>query len=226
MNIDLLLGKTTEHLVTLEGTKHSIHKQMLADYLKLQSAAKKEDINLQIVSAFRDYERQLKIWNAKARGERPLLDAQEKPLEFSTLTPQQIVEAILRYSALPGCSRHHWGTDIDVFDANTQQAEDVKLLASECENGGPATRLHEWLDERMKTNQAFGFFRPYKTERDGIAPERWHISYYPLSRRMVDEYTFRVFKRSIEDSSIVLKDVILGQADDIYHRFILNFDLP
>lgn len=226
MNIDILLGKTTEHLVLIEGTTHNIHKQMLQDFLRLQNAARKDDINLQIISAFRDHERQRTIWNAKARGERPLLDDQERPLEFAKLSPLEIVMAILRWSALPGCSRHHWGTDIDVFDGNTQRPEDVKLLKSDYENNGPASRLSDWLDEKMFSNQAFGFFRPYKTDLGGISPEKWHISYYPIARRMIDVYTFSVFKRNIEDTDLVLKDVVLDHADEIYNRFILNFDLP
>jgi len=226
MNIDILLGKTTEHLIQIEGTKFFVHHQMLADFLRLQNAAKKDDINLQIVSAFRDYDRQLKIWNAKASGERPILDDQERPIDIAKLSPIETVLAILRWSAIPGCSRHHWGTDIDVFDANTQAREEVKLIPSECEGSGPATRLHEWLDDKMANKEAFGFFRPFRTDRGGVAPERWHLSYYPLSRRIVDVYTFSVFKRNIESSELMFKEILMEHADEFYQRFLLNFDLP
>ena len=226
MNIDILLGKTTEHLIQIEGTKFFVHHQMLSDFLRLQNAAKKDDINLQIVSAFRDYDRQLKIWNAKASGERPLLDDQERPIDIAKLSPIETVLAILRWSAIPGCSRHHWGTDIDVFDANTQAREEVKLIPSECEGSGPATRLHEWLDDKMASKEAFGFFRPFRTDRGGVAPERWHLSYYPLSRRIVDVYTFSVFKRNIESSELMFKEILMEHADEFYQRFLLNFDLP
>jgi len=226
MNIDILLGKTTEHLIQIEGTKFFVHHQMLSDFLRLQNAAKKDDINLQIVSAFRDYDRQLKIWNAKASGERPILDDQERPIDIAKLSPIETVLAILRWSAIPGCSRHHWGTDIDVFDANTQAREEVKLIPSECEGSGPATRLHEWLDDKMANKEAFGFFRPFRTDRGGVAPERWHLSYYPLSRRIVDVYTFSVFKRNIESSELMFKEILMEHADEFYQRFLLNFDLP
>lgn len=226
MNIDILLGKTTEHLVPLEGTKCFLHQHALHDFLRLQAAAKDDGFDLQIASAFRDYDRQLKIWNAKARGERPLLDDQERPLEFGKLSPEEIVLAILRWSALPGCSRHHWGSDIDVFDGNTQSLEQVKLTPSECSSTGPAGALHQWLDDRIKNNEAFGFFRPYRSDRGGIAPERWHLSYYPISRRIVDVFTYSVFKRNIEDSELVLKEVVLNMGHEIYERFVMNFDLP
>lgn len=226
MNIDVLLGKTTEHLVPLEGTKFLIHQQVLQDFLRLQKAAKSDGLDLQIASAFRDYDRQLKIWNAKALGERVLLDDQEKPLEYSKLSPTEIILAILRWSALPGCSRHHWGSDIDVYDGNTQRPEEVKLIPSECYSPGPAAALHEWLDERMATQSSFGFFRPYRTDRGGVSPERWHLSYYPISRRMIDVFTYSVFRRNIESSEIVFKEVILEMGPEIFERYILNFDLP
>lgn len=226
MNIDILLGKTTEHLVPLEGTKYFINKIMLTDFLRLQKDAHEAGFDLQICSAFRDYDRQLKIWNLKASGERQLLDDQEKPLEFSTLSPEQIVMAILRWSALPGCSRHHWGTDIDVFDSKTQRLEDVKLIPSETVDNGPAAKLHLWLDEKINLNQSYGFFRPYGSDRGGVSPERWHLSYYPLSRRYMEAYTFSIFKKNISESSMMLKEIVLEKADDIFHRFILNVDIP
>lgn len=226
MNIDIILGKTQEHLVPLEGTKYLVHQQMLHDFLKLQQSAKQDGFDLQIASAFRDYERQLKIWNAKASGERPILDDQERPLEYSQLSPTQIVFAILRWSALPGCSRHHWGSDIDIYDGKTQLAADVKLINSECYNSGPATGLHEWLDIQFAQKKSFGFFRPYVTDQGGISPERWHLSYYPISRRVIDEFTFSVFKRNILESDVMFKEIVSANAEEIFHRFIMSFDLP
>jgi LAS superfamily LD-carboxypeptidase LdcB len=226
MNIDILQGKTTEHLTTLDGTKYLIHKQMLSDFLRLQRDAHLDGFDLQIISAFRDYDRQLKIWNSKASGERQLLDDQERPLNFSKLSPTELMFAILRWSALPGCSRHHWGTDIDVYNGRTQTPEQVQLIPSETIGLGPSARLHEWLDEKMSSDSAYGFYRPYATDRGGVSPERWHLSYYSLSRRYLEAYTFSIFKKNIEDSDLQLKAELLDNADEIYQRFFLNIDLP
>lgn len=226
MNIDILLGKTNEHLVPLEGTKYFIHNQMLTDFLRLQKDAREEGFDLQIASAFRDYERQLKIWNLKACGERPVLDENEKPLDISKLSPVELAFAILRWSALPGCSRHHWGTDIDVYDRNTQSHESVKLSPSEVTGNGPAAPLHDWLDMKFATQPGHGFYRPYNSDRGGVSPERWHLSYYALSRRYLEAYTFSIFKKNLEESEIKLKEVLLENADEIYQRFFLNVDLP
>lgn len=226
MNIEVLLGKTTDHLVPLEGTKFLLHKQMIQDFLRLQRAAEEAGFRLEIASAFRSYERQILIWNAKARGERSLLDNDGRELEFSALSPEEIIFAILRWSALPGSSRHHWGTDIDVFDANTQSLEEVKLVPAESEAGGPAAGLHDWLDSQITQNEAFNFYRPYKTDRGGVAPERWHLSYYPLSNRFLGLYTSGIFKKNLEESELLLKRELLEHAEEIYHRFFLNVDLP
>lgn len=225
MNIDILLGKTTEHLVPVEGTRFYVHQQMLHDFLLLQKKAKDAGFDLQIISAFRDYERQLNIWNTKARGERPLLDEQGNFLDYSRLSPNEILWAILRWSALPGASRHHWGTDIDIFDQKTQNASEVKLIPSECEGDGPGAPMHDWLDSLINQKESYGFFRPYKTERGGVSPERWHLSYYPISRRISELYTFSIFKKNIEESDILLKEETLQHAPEIYQRFVMNIDL-
>ncbi len=226
MNVDILQGKTTEHLVPLEGTKFFIHYQILKDFLRLQKDAAEDGFDLQIVSAFRDYERQLSIWNMKATGQRQLLDEQERPLEFSELSPREIVFAILRWSAIPGCSRHHWGTDIDVFDGKTQKIEDVRLTQSETLDHGPASELHKWLDDRITSNKGYGFYRPYATERGGVSPERWHLSHHSLSRRYFEAYSFSLFKKNIQEGQIALKEILLENDHDIYQRFFLNIDHP
>lgn len=226
MNIDILFGKTREHLVPLEGTKFLVHNQMLNDFLRLQKDAKDEGFDLQIASAFRDFDRQLKIWNLKASGERQILDVNENPVDVSKLSPTEIAFSILRWSAVPGCSRHHWGTDIDIFDGNTQTTEEVKLTSSETITDGPAARMHAWLDTKLSTNSSHGFYRPYRSDRGGVSTERWHISYYSLARRYLEAYTFSIFKKNILENDILLKDVLLSHADEIYQRFFLNVDLP
>jgi hypothetical protein len=84
------------------------------------------------------------------------------------LTPAERVAAILWWSALPGTSRHHWGTDFDVLDAAAMPAGyKLQVIPAEYLEGGPFHRLTTWLDAHMG---AFGFFRPYTTDRGGVAP--------------------------------------------------------
>lgn len=223
---DILLGKTISHLVPLEGTKFLVHRDMLQAFQNLQRQAKSDGFDLQLASAFRSYDRQLKIWNSKAAGERVLLDDSGQTLDFPTLPPVQVMNAILRWSALPGSSRHHWGTDIDVFNGDTQVLEEVKLIPAEVIDNGPAASLHDWLDEKIQNHEAFGFFRPYQHDLGGVSPERWHLSFSPLSQTYFEKYTLNLFRKNILKSEILLKEVLLENAEEIYQRYFLNISLP
>ncbi len=221
---DILTGKSTSHLVPLEGTKFFIHSEMKKDFLALQNLARQDGFDLQVISAFRDYDRQLKIWNAKANGERALLDNFGSPLVYQTLTHNEVMFSILRWSALPGASRHHWGTDIDIFNAHTQSADEVELTPSETEIGGPAFELHEWLDEKIRTNNSFAFYRPYSTDTGGVSPERWHLSYSPVSKKLFAEYSYDLFQKNIQNSELVLKENILEHLPLIFEKYIQSVD--
>lgn len=224
MNYEILCGHTTDHLNSLKSDRDDkvilVHHLMINDFKRLQKEASEEGFDLQIISGFRSYERQLSIWNSKARGERVLLDDDQNPLNFNELSPIQLLNAILRWSALPGCSRHHWGSDIDVFDANSQKREDVQLTPQEVLKGGAAFKLHEWLDEKINSSSANGFFRPYALDRGGVAPERWHLSYAPVSHELMNAYSYEVFLKNIEGSQILLKEEVLKHAKSIYERFV------
>lgn len=221
MNYKLLTGRENDQLVPYQN--FLVHQEAISSFKKLVQAAKDEiDADLQIVSSFRDFERQQRGWDLKATGQRPLYDDNDTPLNFELLTKQEILFAILRWSAVPGASRHHWGTDIDVFDANQLAREDVQLLASECTPSGPCGKLHLWLDEKIKTNQSYGFFRPYENDLGGVGVEKWHLSYAPVSQALNQDYTLELFQRNIEESSMELKDILLQNVELVFKKYVKN----
>jgi LAS superfamily LD-carboxypeptidase LdcB len=195
MNFSLLqqqaLGLDLSSLVEWQQGEKTflIHKDVIKPLSCLQQDAQKAGFNLQIVSAHRDFQRQLTIWNAKASGKRPLLDSQGQELVFAELTNEQKLFAILRWSAIPGLSRHHWGTDIDIFDANQMQLDDVCLVPAEVERGGPCAAMHGWLTENIASNQSYQFYRPYQFDTGGIAPEMWHLSHLPTAKTYTQQLT-------------------------------------
>lgn len=149
---------------------------------RLTSDARAAGFELSIASAHRSFERQLAIFNGKAAGKRPVLDDRDEPVNFDALDVDARIQAILRFSALPGGSRHHWGTDLDVFDAAALPADyRLELSQREVAPGGLFDALHCWLDARIASGTSFGFYRPYDRDRGGVAPERWHLSYAPLA---------------------------------------------
>ncbi|RLQ20471.1 D-alanyl-D-alanine carboxypeptidase family protein [Seongchinamella sediminis] len=178
-----LTGRDDSHLLTLVDG-HRLHPQAALAFGRLQAAARGAGFDLAIASSYRSYERQLAIFNGKASGQRPVYDDRGRQLDVSALTAEQKLAAILRFSALPGTSRHHWGTDLDVFDAAAVPAGyRVQLDPAEVAPGGIFAGLHRWLDARMAAAESYGFYRPYAQDRGGVAVERWHLSYAPLARR-------------------------------------------
>jgi LAS superfamily LD-carboxypeptidase LdcB len=122
-------------------------------------------VKIFVQSSTRNFDSQKSIWNAKWRI-----------LKKSIADPAERAKEILRYSSMPGTSRHHWGSD---FDIN-------KLTNSYYERG-EGKIIFDWL-----TANAFryGFARPYTAGRTkGYNEEKWHWSYLPLSKKFLADWT-------------------------------------
>lgn len=218
-NPGVLTGCTESHLVTLaEGI--SIHCEMLTAWQRLQQAAAEQGINIKIVSGFRSFQRQAAIWQAKCEGLRPVYDLAQQQIPITTLTGLAKLEAILLYSALPGASRHHWGTELDIYDA-AAVATDYRpqLLQSEYQTGGPFANLNHWL--RTEASQ-FGFFRPYLHYRGGVATEPWHLSYAPLAKPYLQAFTLATLSQCLQQHPIAEQKCVLANLPYLYQTYITN----
>ncbi len=99
---------------------------------------------------------------ARPAALRKVHDDAGRDVDISALPGPEQLRAILRYSAIPGTSRHHWGTDLDVYDAAAVPAGyQLELSPPEVAAGGLFDPLHRWLDERMAAGESRGFYRPY-----------------------------------------------------------------
>ncbi len=224
----VLTGQTEEQLCSpaeAERLGAPVHRDVVAPFEQLRAAARAEGFDIRIESAFRGFDRQLGIWNRKAGGQQAVLDSAAVPIDITTLSERELVFAILRWSALPGASRHHWGTDIDIYDEAARPAGyEIQEIPEEVDPGGMFGPLHEWLDGRIAAGTAFGFFRPYDRDRGGVAPERWHISYAPVSDVLLRQLTPEVLRATVRQADMRLKPVVLEQLDAIYQRFVLNIN--
>jgi LAS superfamily LD-carboxypeptidase LdcB len=222
MNEFELTGRTRTHVVELEQPRCTLHYAVIAAYLAMRDAAASAGIGLEAASSFRDFDRQLSIWNAKWRGERPLLDGAGRPLDAAALDEDERIAAILRWSALPGGSRHHWGSDIDVIDAAAlPEGYRVQLVPEEYAPGGMFARLTSWLDANMGR---FGFYRPYASGFGGAGVEAWHLSYWPVANEALEALTLPVLRRALASSELLGKDRVLERLPEIYTRFIVAVD--
>jgi LAS superfamily LD-carboxypeptidase LdcB len=216
---DFLLGCDEQPMVNHQGAM--IHEALLEPVCALQADAARAGFALKIVSGFRSFDRQLAIWNGKSSGQRPLLDEQGKLLDYSQLDEGEILAAILRWSALPGASRHHWGSDIDVYDAAAVPASyQVQLTPEEVAPEGVFGPMHEWLDHQLASGASYGFFRPYDEDRGGVAPERWHLSYAPLSARCESARNIALLRKRLQNTPLLLKDRVLAELENIFTRYI------
>jgi len=224
MNELELTGRARTHVVDIKRPRCALHYEAVASFLAMRDVAARSGIDLQAASSFRDFDRQVVIWNRKWRGERPLHDRSGRTLDFDALDDAQRMDAILCWSAVPGGSRHHWGSDFDVIDrAAMPEGYQVQLLPTEYAAGGVFAGLTAWLDRHM---HAFGFHRPYGSDRGGAGVEPWHLSYAPVARQAIEDLSLPVLRRAIAASDMLGKALVLDRLPEIYTRFILAVDSP
>ncbi|MBX3020040.1 MAG: M15 family metallopeptidase [Bdellovibrionales bacterium] len=211
----ILTGQSEEHVVPWRDTHSLLHPGVCDSLEDMAQAARVQGLEITVASAFRSFDRQLGIWNAKACGQRPLFDDYGTALDVSRLSEDEIIHRILRWSALPGMSRHHWGTDLDIYDSAAVPA-DYKLQLTGEESRTHFARLHAWLDVHM---EQFGFFRPYARDLGGIAPEPWHISYGPLAKPFFAAYPIDLLHNTLSAAPIALKERVLADLPQIFERY-------
>lgn len=213
----MLTGRSTEHLVVLTGN-HRMQPQAVDAFLAMQQAAKVAGFDLQPASTFRDFDRQLAIWNGKFRGERPVLDKDSQPIDVSQLDDAARCEAILRWSALPGASRHHWGSDLDIYDPSLLPAQaKLQLEPWEYLAGGYFYPLTQWLDSHMAE---FGFYRPFSEDTGGVAAEPWHLSYRPLAQAAEHLLTPAILLEAWQSQDVAGSEWLIRHLPMIFSRFI------
>ncbi|MFW5707015.1 MAG: M15 family metallopeptidase [Bacteroidota bacterium] len=156
-----------------------MHHKAYEAFQEMHEAARADDISLTIISAFRDFSHQQRIWESKWTGRRVLSG---NVVATSISDPAERAREILRYSAMPGSSRHHWGTDIDL-----NSLDNAYFLS------GKGKKEYEWL---VNNAHRFGFCQPY-IARDlrkgmGYEEEKWHWSYMPIATDYLAAYREKI----------------------------------
>jgi LAS superfamily LD-carboxypeptidase LdcB len=219
-----LTGQLRTHVAAVAEPDCILHAQVIAPFLNLRRAALADGFDLVPLSSFRDFSRQLAIWNAKFSGAKPLYAADGAALDASALAPQARIDAILLWSALPGASRHHWGTDIDLIDRNaSSDGYPDKLTRQAFAPGGPFAPLSQWLEIHAAR---FGFYRPFQGLRSGVQPEPWHFSFAPIAENARRALNAAVLRAAISAAPVQGKELILERLDELHQRYVAQVDLP
>lgn len=213
----MLTGRSTEHLAPLSGS-HRLQPAAVSAFLAMQQAAQAAGFELQPASTFRDFDRQLAIWNGKFCGERSVSDKDSQLIDVGLLSVAERCEAILRWSALPGASRHHWGTDLDVYDPSLlPEGHKLQLEPWEYEQGGYFHAINQWLTAHMAE---FGFYRPFIDKGGGVAVEPWHLSYHPLAHTLEQRLTPALLLTAWQDRDVAGAEWLQGHLPIIFSRYI------
>ncbi|MGH1485164.1 MAG: M15 family metallopeptidase [Cellvibrionaceae bacterium] len=214
-------------LVDGTNTNIGIHIDVLEPWKVLCQEAAKEGFELSIVSGYRNFERQLWIWNAKLTGLRPVLDDNSCELDLSSMTSLERVERVLRWSALPGASRHHWGTDMDIYDkAAIEKDYSLQLVPDEYQGDGPFAPMVDWLKHYLAKQVMPGFYFPFCSDKGGVMPEPWHLSYHPVAERYQKQWTLDKLVALLSEHEIAEKEAIAENIDYIYQRYIRTAIFP
>ncbi|MDH4199912.1 MAG: M15 family metallopeptidase [Spirochaetia bacterium] len=193
-----------------------LHKDALEAFIEMAQNAKKAGFDIFIISAIRDFNSQKYIWESKFNGER-LVNGMDLKKKYPDIRTRAL--KILEYSSMPGTSRHHWGTDIDIgFDLKNSG----NMLNNEVYASGKGKEFYSWM---LQYASDYGFCQPYKNTpkvrnpglKHGYQQEKWHWSYQPLSSKYL-----KIFLKHSEnyipsgfDGSSVAKSMYLDYVQNI-----------
>ena len=224
MNSGELTGRVRTHIGEVREPHCALHIHVIPPFLRLRQAALADGFDVVPHSSFRDFSRQLAIWNGKFAGSRPVLDAAAQPIDMSALAAAARIDAILLWSALPGASRHHWGTDVDLIDRHaTAPGFEVRLLPEEYGAGGPYAPLARWLEGNAAR---YGFFRPFRGVLSGVQPEPWHYSFAPVAENARRALSPAVLRDALAGAPLAGKEEVLARLEELHARYVAAIDWP
>lgn len=173
-----------------------LRREAYAAFELMYAAAAADGVDLKIISATRNFDYQKGIWERK--WERP---------RYMGWADFAKAKDILTYSSMPGSSRHHWGTDID-----------LNALTNDWFSSGEGERIYTWLTEN---GPSYGFWQVYTAKsngRKGYNEEKWHWSYLPLANTFLEVYNDSIAASDIRrfrgaelaDSLNIISDYVNG----------------
>ncbi|HPG73092.1 MAG TPA: M15 family metallopeptidase [Bacteroidales bacterium] len=174
-SINFMTGKTSESDTLFRllpagcvqyGNQY-MHKEAAEAFTAMYNDALSEGIRLTVISAYRSYDVQKWLWEGAWQKHRHLYS-----------DDVALATHILKYLSMPGTSRHHWGTEVDICS--------TALAWWESPQG---KRVYEWLSNNASR---YGFYQPYgplgESRKSGYQQEKWHWSYGRVATDILNQY--------------------------------------
>ena len=185
-----------------------LQTEALAAFKKMHAQASKDGVKLTIISATRNFKAQKAIWEGKWSGARKLSGGIDASKMFAN--PKDRALEILKWSSMPGTSRHHWGTDID-----------LNALTNSFFESGEGEKIYLWL---TKNAHEYGFCQPYSPKGanrpNGYNEEKWHWSYKPAALPLT-----QMAREQLSNTDITgFLGAEVAADIDVVNNFILGID--
>lgn len=191
-----LLGlRTPRGMVNDAESSQFALKEVMESYWRLKEEASKAGWRLILVSGHRSFGSQRRIWNRHNR----------QFSKIEKLDQKGRVRAIMSTVSVPGLSRHHWGTELDISE-ETLRGQLVKIKPDTPQK---VIDFYQWMEQNAPR---FGFCKVYLGNKGSIMDEPWHWTYFPFAR--VYEQQFM----EIKDFSKVW-DIKVDDVDYIMRNF-------
>ena len=169
---DQILGlEKPPGLVEDPASGQSALPEVMQSFWKLRDKAAQDGWHLTLISGYRSFKHQMRIWNHYdfAYKKTDSLDAKRR------------VRAVMSLVSVPGLSRHHWGTDLDISESGLRG----QLVNVHPDTPTRVVQFYNWMEHNAPQ---FGFCKVYLGKRGAIRDEPWHWSYFPYSRIYTEQF--------------------------------------
>ncbi|MBI4170813.1 MAG: D-alanyl-D-alanine carboxypeptidase family protein [Candidatus Aenigmarchaeota archaeon] len=179
----------------------SLQQEVQAKFNEMETAAASDGVPLVIASGYRNFQQQLGIWNNKVQS--------------ATGTEQEKVDKAAEYNSMPGLSRHHFGTEIDINSVNPADWE-PGCVGTSCQGA-----VYTWL---INNAARFGFCQPYNADRGVVKAEPWHWSYKPISKSMAQQHMSQVTAADLQGRGVAGESTIIAKFDKYHQGFVSDIN--
>ncbi len=188
MSLYRIMGIDSSHLASYSNIM--LEFETLQAYRQMKEEAARDGIQLQTISGFKSFE-----------YERNIYESEYYSLSRDGYSDIDIFNTITTYAPIPGTSRYHWGTEIDVVDLAIDMPHGYLIDEENYIEDGIFYHLTQWMEQNATK---FGFYQPYTNDsyRKGFAFEPWHYSYRPAATKIIKQININALTEKIRQQDI------------------------